>query len=280
MRRAGRFVRGFVALLSVVAACGASAGGAADSCEREANWVPSEGTRHFMVLAASSGVFHDRSGPSFVMLMRADRDAEQLEMGAVGIYADDESRAVFGAVPWQTYDAFLREPEKDPRRALLRLEISEPQYERVLRILHTWARRARENELLYPDDVFMNNILLVKQATEALNRCREAIKLYKLDWSLEDHISENNPSSHVPLLALEELRRRNPTLHVPDNAMPEEVLAVAGSEPLAPREVPQAKESDSGRSASVPSHDAHEHHHHHAHEGHAHGSETQEGAAR
>ena len=50
-------------------------------------------------------------------------------MGAVGIYADEKKRAVFGAVPWQAYDAFLHEPGKKSQNVMLRLEINEPQYE-------------------------------------------------------------------------------------------------------------------------------------------------------
>ena len=71
---------------------------------------------------------------------------------------------------------------------MLRLEITAAQYERALKIVKTWERRARNNELLYPD-LPMDNILLAKQVTESLNQCGEKFKLYKLDWSMEDHIS-------------------------------------------------------------------------------------------
>ena len=60
----------------------------------------------------------------------------------------------------------------------------------------------------------MNNILLVKQATEELNRCRKCIDLYQLDWGLDDRISDDNARSRVPFLVFEELKRRNASLHV------------------------------------------------------------------
>ena len=44
----------------------------------------------------------------------------------------------------------------------------------------------------------MDNILLVKQATEELNRCRETIVGYELDWGLQDDISEHNVASRIP----------------------------------------------------------------------------------
>jgi hypothetical protein len=167
-------------------------------------------------------------------------------------------RAVFGAVPWQAYDPFLRDPGKKPGNVMLRLEISEAQYGRVLEILRDWQRRAREGELLYPNDIYMNNILLVKQATEALNRCEPAVNLYTLDWGVNDEISDNNQRALVPLLVFEELKRRNASLHVPDGGMPEGLLQVAGSEPLAAR-VPAPEAAPVVR----PQTSEHSHHHHH-----------------
>jgi hypothetical protein len=264
MKRVGLWARGLAVSLCLGASWGALADGdAASSCEREASAVRSETVRHFLVLAASRGVFHDQSGPSLVMLMRTDAVAGESDMGAVGIYADDKGRAVFGSVPWQAYDAFLREPAKGSQHVLLRLEISDPQYERVLGILRTWEKRARLNELLYPEHVFMNNILLVKQATEELNRCRESVNLYKLDWSLEDRISDDNATSRVPLLVFEELKRRNASLHVADSKMPEALLRLAGTTPLSAREPPPAQEA--AVRAPAPTHEHHAHGHH-AHE--------------
>src|SRR5689334_12527029 len=103
---------------------------AADACDREASGAPGDTTRHFLVLAASSGVFFDGSGPSFVMLMKLNAATDESEIGAVGVYADDKRRAVFGAVPGRTYAAFLRDPGKQATNVMLRLEINEPQYER------------------------------------------------------------------------------------------------------------------------------------------------------
>ena len=197
MARAKNWLRGVAVSVCLSAAWGACA---ESSCKSEMRSPVSHTARHFLVLAASKGAFYDGSGPSFVMLMKAGTATEQPEMGAVGIHADDKGRSVFGTVPWSTYDTFLREPGNGPSSVMLRLEINEPQYERVLGVLRIWERRARENALLYPDDLFMNNILLVKQATEELNRCRETVDLYKLDWGIEERISDNNPPSAVPLL--------------------------------------------------------------------------------
>jgi hypothetical protein len=135
-----------------------------------------------------------------------------------------------GALP----NAFLR--EGNAADVMLRVEITGAQYRSVLAVLHTWDRRARENELLYPD-VSLDNILLVKQATEALNRCGPMLALHPLDWGLDDDISENNAPLAVPLEYFKELRRLNESLHVPDSGMPPPLLA-AEPNPLPPRPVP------------------------------------------
>jgi hypothetical protein len=61
----------------------------------------------------------------------------------------------------------------------------------------------------------MDNILLVKQATEELNRCRETIAAYQLDWGLQDDISEHNVASRIPYEYFRELARRNSAQQVP-----------------------------------------------------------------
>jgi hypothetical protein len=261
------FVRGLGgALVCLGAAWSASAAETPGLCETEAAWVRSEKAHHYLMLSASRGVFYDRSGPSIVMLMKTDASADEVEMGAVGIYADEQGRAVFGTVPWKSYDALLREPAKGSQNVMLRLEINGPQYERVLGILRSWERRARENELLYRNDFNMNNILLVKQATEELNRCGEKVNLYKLDWSLEDRISDDNARSLVPFLVFEELKRRNARAHVSDDALPDGLLALAGAEPLPAHEVAPVK------AVVRQDRSAHEHHAHgavHTHEHHS-----------
>jgi hypothetical protein len=149
MKSLGFWLRALSATLWLGTAWGATAEGVPISCDQEAHWRPAATTRHFLVLAAANGVFYNGSGPSFVMLMKTDTATDEVEMGAVGIYAGENGRVLFGTVPWQTYDAFLREPGKESPNVMLRLEINGPQYERVRRVLLGWKRRAEEHELLY-----------------------------------------------------------------------------------------------------------------------------------
>jgi hypothetical protein len=110
----------------------------------------------------------------------------------VGIYFVG-GKPYFGAIPAEYRDEFMKD-SLGASDVMLRLAVSGPQYERGLKVLRTWDRRAREGALLYPD-IFMDNILLVKQVTETLNQCGVMVKLHTLDWGVYDYISENNPLS-------------------------------------------------------------------------------------
>jgi len=113
--------------------------------------------RYFIVLAGRIGTFYDGSGPTFPMLIRTD--GQQTQVDAVGTY-DVRGYWAFGSIPAGTYSEFMKEPRKDSD-VMLRLEITAAQYERGLKIVKTWERRARNNELLYPD-LTMDNILVAK----------------------------------------------------------------------------------------------------------------------
>lgn len=180
-------------------------------------WIRVDPYRYFIVLAGRIGTFYDGSGPTFPMLIKTD--GQQTQIDAVGTYDPHSGYWAFGSIPPATYNEFMKESRKDSE-VMLRLEITALQYERGLNIVKTWERRARNNELLYPD-VTMDNILLAKQVTETLNQCGEKFKLYKLDWSMEDKIStasprDDNPISRIPFLYFKELKRLNESLHVGD----------------------------------------------------------------
>ena len=173
--------------------------------------------RYFLVLAGRRGTFYDKSGPAFPMLIKLDGELTRVD--AVGVYSDQGQRK-FGTVPEEAYREFIKEPSA-ASDVMLRLEITSAQYERGLKILRTWERRINEDALLY-DDVFMDNILLVKQVAESLNQCGEKeVKLYKLDWSAEDRLSEGVQISLIPLLFFKELRWLNESLHVRDDKFQE-----------------------------------------------------------
>ena len=184
-----------------------------------ARWVRVDPNRYFMVLAGRTGTFYDAGGPTFPMMIKTDGQKTQID--AVGIYTNKANgHWSFGTIPAETYNEFMKEPRKDSD-VMLRLEITATQYERALKIVKDWERRARnpQTDLLY-DDLRMDNILVVKQVTESLNQCGEKFKLYKLDWSLEDYISdgplETPQLGRIPFMYFKELKRLNEAVHVSD----------------------------------------------------------------
>jgi hypothetical protein len=187
------------------------------------HWVRMDPNQYFLVLAGRSGVSYDRSGPTFPILIKSDGRDTQID--AVGIYFVG-SRPYFGAIPAEYRDEFMKD-SLGASDVMLRLAVSGPQYERGLKVLRTWDRRSREGALLYPD-IFMDNILLVKQVTETLNQCGATVKLYTLDWGVYDYISENNPPSRAPFLYFKELKRLNESLHIPDVRFQESIHRVVG----------------------------------------------------
>jgi hypothetical protein len=187
-------------------------------------WVRMDPNQYFLVLAGRSGVSYDGGGPTFPILIKSDGRETQID--AVGVYFAG-SKPYFGAVPAEYRDEFMKD-SLGSSDVMLRLAVSRPQYERALKILRTWDRRAREGALLYPD-IFMDNILLVKQVTETLNQCGATVKLYTLDWGIYDYISENNPPSRSPFLYFKEVKRLNESLHVPDVRFQESTHQVAGA---------------------------------------------------
>ncbi|HEV7474071.1 MAG TPA: hypothetical protein VGN90_08480, partial [Pyrinomonadaceae bacterium] len=187
-------------------------------------WIRVDPNRYFIVLAARSGEFYDQSGSAFPILIKLAGSETQTE--AVGTYSAHGKRA-FGAISPATFQDYMREPRNDSE-VMLRLEINPQQYERALKIMRTWERRARDGELLYPNDLYLNNIVLLKAVTETLNQCSEEIKLYKLNYiHPEDWISNTNSPGFVPFAYFKELRRLNETLHVRDNRFPLASLSVA-----------------------------------------------------
>jgi hypothetical protein len=180
-----------------------------------ARWVRDDDHRHFIVLAARTGTFYDGSGPAFPMLIRTD--GHDLQIDAVGTYAVGSARR-FGTVPPASYRELLKEPT-GPDGVMLRVEIAASQYQRALEILETWKRRAEEGALLYAQRSHLNNVLLTKAVAESLNRCGEQVDLYPLNWVYEDDaLSATYAPKDIPFQYFRELKRRNASRHVGDEA--------------------------------------------------------------
>ena len=177
-------------------------------------WTRVDSDRYFLILVARQDEFYDKSGSAFPMVIRLAGGVPKID--AAGTYSH-HGKAAFGSVPPETYKDYLREARGDSE-VILRLEINSRQYERALKVVQEWQRRARENALLYvsPESpVSLNNLLLVRAVTETLNLCQNDFDLYRLDYSYpKDWISDNYSPEFIPFFFFKELRRRNEARHI------------------------------------------------------------------
>jgi hypothetical protein len=188
-------------------------------------WTRVDPDRYFIVLAARKGEFYDTSGSAFPMVIKLAEGVPTIN--AFGVYLAKDGRN-FGTVPPAIYKEYLREARNDSETTL-RLEINSRQYERALKVIKEWERRAREDALLYitgkdvaDDPTSLNNILVVKAVTETLNQCSADVNLYKLNYVVaDDWITNKVTSAFVPFYYFQELRKRNEARHIPDQKFQE-----------------------------------------------------------
>ena len=188
-------------------------------------WTRVDQDRYFIVLAARTGEFYDKTGSAFSMVIKLAGGVPTID--AFGIYAGKDGRTL-GAVPQNVYKNYLREARNESETTL-RLELNSRQYERALKVIKEWERRDREGALLYmtaaetlDDPTSLNNILVVKAVTETLNQCSVDFNMYPLNYvHQDDWISNTVRSPFVPFYYFQELRKRNEARHIPDQKFQE-----------------------------------------------------------
>jgi hypothetical protein len=177
-------------------------------------WTRVDPDRYFMILVARQNEFYDNSGSAFPMVIKLAGGVP--EIAAAGTYPS-HGKPAFGTIPVEAYKDYLREARGDSE-VILRLEINSQQYERALKIVQEWQRRAREGALLYrpPDGIFaLNNLMLLRAVTETLNVCENDFDLYKLDYDYpRDWISDVYGPEFIPFYFFKELKRRNEARHI------------------------------------------------------------------
>jgi hypothetical protein len=199
-----------------------SIGGVAFACVKPAQKpmgrISANREHYFVVLAAREGPRGARvgskreGGPAFAMLIKVEGSKTQIE--TFGLYFD-KNAGKLGPVPAEFYSQFIREPGSGPD-AILRIEVTRADYEKGLKIVQEWQRRAREDTLLFTEDSYLNCVVPLKEIAESLNQDR-GIKLYKLDWSDTDEISSNYPASQIAFQYIKKLRMLNDTLNLADH---------------------------------------------------------------
>jgi hypothetical protein len=186
-------------------------------------WKRLDPYRYFIVLSAAKGT-PGYGAPAFAEVIKTDGRQSQIE--TFGLYETDPVHhyVEVGPIADELRKKFESEP-RDDSAILFRLEVSAGPYERALKIVKTWQRRARENALLYVDIPYLNNAVYLNQLASSLNDCAETIKLEKLTWRIDDPIITKQNLPQVPYFFIKDLRERNKALHVKDDAFLEKKQA-------------------------------------------------------
>jgi len=186
-------------------------------------WVRVDPYRYFVVLAAGKGS-PGFGGAAFAMLIKTD--GRQAQTDAFGLYPAKDGKVDYvqmGDISEAIRNQFKKEPQDDSA-ALFRMEVTAGPYQRALKILKTWERRARENTLLY-NIPYLDNAVYLNQLASSLNDCSETIKLEKLTWRIDDPIISQRNLPQVPYFFIKDIRQRNKDLHLADDKFYEELQA-------------------------------------------------------
>jgi hypothetical protein len=193
--------------------------------EEFTQWKRLDPYKYYVILAAAKGT-PGYGAPAFATLVKTDGRESQTE--SFGLYETDPVHhyVEVGPISEEIRKKFGTEP-KDDSAVLLRLEVSAGPYERAMKIMQTWERRARENTLLYIDIPYLNNAVYLNQLASSLNDCSQTIKLEKLTWRIDDPIITKQNLPQVPYFFIKDIRQRNEALHVKDSKFHEAWQAVA-----------------------------------------------------
>jgi hypothetical protein len=203
-------------------------------------WIRAKTNRYFLTFAARSmqinGYSDDSStnihpkdgrprqtsygGPAFAMWTKLDGRKTKVDTLTLYLVTDSAGRMtpVVGTIPPELHKQFLNESDKDSD-VMIRLELTEAEYERTYKVFRTWDKRVQDKTLLY-DDPYLNAMEFLRRAAESLNQCGEKAKLHKLNWSQWDEVVTKYNLPLHPLEYIRIMRKKNEELHVTDEKFP------------------------------------------------------------
>jgi hypothetical protein len=172
-------------------------------------WVRAQTHRYFLTFAA-------RGGPAqSAFAMWTTLDGRDTKIEALGLRTENggEAAPVFGPIPDLLYHEFETESDKESD-VMLRLELTEAEFERAHKVFETWAEYARTAKLPHGDP-YLNGMEFLKSAAENLNLCDEKLKLDKTAGAAT---AQNSPQQMLEYIR--GMRKKNKNLHVTDGMFP------------------------------------------------------------
>jgi hypothetical protein len=172
-------------------------------------WFRVQTHRRFLTFAA-------RSGPSpSAFAMWTTLDGRDTKIDALGLRTEDRGRAapVFGAIPEGLYHEFELESKKD-YDVMLRLELTDAEFERSHKVFKAWTEFARIRKLPLADP-YLNGMEFLKSVAGNLNLCDEKLKL-----PATSGVTAGQASNQQALEYIKEMKKKNKNLHVTDGMFP------------------------------------------------------------
>jgi hypothetical protein len=165
------------------------------------HWVRAQTHRYFLTFASRGRAAQS----AFAMWTTLDGRGTKIE--ALGLRMENGAgeAPIFGPIPDQLYREFEFENESDKDSdVMLRLELTEAEFERSHKVFETWAEYSRTSKLPH-DDPYLNGMEFLKTAAENLNQCDEKLKLDKTSGAVTmrqtlEYIGmmrKKNENSHV-----------------------------------------------------------------------------------
>jgi hypothetical protein len=172
-------------------------------------------TRRYFITFAARSVQAQPGGAAFAMWTKLD--GRKTEIEALGVHlakdAKGKTAPVFSPIPAQLYNEFAAESDKNSD-VMLRMELTEAEFERSYKVFEAWAEFARVAKLPHKDP-YLNGMEFLKSAAENLNRCDEKLKLHTTDSAA----AARNPHQQT-LEYVKVMRKKNDDLHVTDRDFP------------------------------------------------------------
>jgi hypothetical protein len=174
-------------------------------------WVRAQTHRYFLTFAA-------RGGPAeSAFAMWTTLDGRETKIEAFGLRTENRGGAapIFGPIPEQLYHEFEHESDKDSD-VMLRLELSEAEFERSHKVFEAWAEYARAAKLPHGDP-YLNGMEFLKSTAENLNQCEEKLKLDTTAGAATTRSSYQQLPEYVRAL-----KKKNKNSHVTNGMFPDD----------------------------------------------------------
>jgi hypothetical protein len=179
----------------------------------QSRWVRVETHRYFLTFAGRSAV-----GGGSTLAMWTKVDGRRLELEALGLTTTDRGIAAFGRVPAKLANSFTTEP-RDRSSAMMRLELTEAEYQRTQRVLEIWKQRLADARRSGADPYALLMEFLGDTA-RSLNQCGTKINLGNAGALVSDAAVAGGQRLQQPIEFIRLIRALNDMQHVTDDRFP------------------------------------------------------------